>query len=657
MKSALFVAAAAATMAAAGVVGGVVAAPAPQAASAAAPKIDNFQLTDNIRYGHDFYYYKYAPAIVVMSQVNGTDASRAAAKTLEKLSAEYKSKGVVFFMINSTDARDAIMAEAKTQGYKVPVLIDELQLVGENMKIDREGEVFVVDPKTWRVAFRGPAADAGVKKAVDAVSAGSAPAFTQVAVKSGRQIAFATRGKEAEFARISYAKDIAPIINEKCSTCHVSGGIGPFVLDSYEVVKGYAPMIRETVRTKRMPPYFADPHIGTFKNDQGMTAAQTQKLVHWIEAGAPRGEGADPLLANKGKVAPEWPEYLGKPDVIVEIPAFNVPSTGIVEYQNQRVENPFKDDTFLRAISIKPGDRRVLHHVVSNHVAEPGRARTIPGGSVGSYTPGAEAQVMADGAGAPVPGGGKLNFQMHYTTIGKESTDKTQVGFYVMKEKPEFIKRSIVIGDFALRIPAGEARHGETAYLTFPADAELYTLYPHAHYRGRNVELKMIEPDGKETMLISLPKYDFNWQRDYDPVVPIKVKAGTKLVAYWEYDNSANNFANPDPKRDITWGEQTHEEMMYFRVNFRFMDETVSKQRNDLQNALQASLQLGALDDNLNGKIELSELSRPNVASIKAKFAEMDANKDGSLDAKEFSNINARGMARGRPADVEIPDL
>ena len=233
-----------------------------------------------------------------------------------------------------------------------------------------------------------------------------------------------------------------------------------------------------------MPPYFADPHIGSFKNDQGLTADQTKTLIHWIEAGAPRGTGRDALKEEAGE-APEWPTYLGKPDVIIDLPGFDVPASGIVEYQNMRVDNPFKEDAWLRAISIKPGDRSVLHHVVSNHMADPKLPKSkIPGGSVGSYTPGAEAQVIAKDAGAPVPAGGKLNFQMHYTTTGKAATDHTQVGFYTLKTPPKFIKRSTVIGDFGLKIPAGAARHEEISYQTFPADAYVYTLYPHSHYRG-----------------------------------------------------------------------------------------------------------------------------------------------------------------------------
>jgi hypothetical protein len=261
---------------------------------------------------------------------------------------------------------------------------------------------------------------------------------------------------------------------------------------------------------------------------------------------------------------------------------------------------------------------------------------------------------MGDGAGAPVPAGGKLHFQMHYTTMGAETTDKTQVGFYVLKQPPQYIKRSVVIGDFALYIPAGAQAHREVAYLTFPADAYLYTLYPHAHYRGSHVELKARTPDGKETMLISLPKYDFNWQRDYDPVKPILVKAGTKLVATWVYDNSEHNPANPDPKRNVTWGEQTPDEMMYFRVNYRWADETVNHVRNDLQMKLFASQMMGSLDSNLDGFVEKNELKGP-LKSLQAKFDEADTNHTGKLDAAQLAKLLPnRRMAR---AKGETPDL
>ncbi|HEX3701053.1 MAG TPA: hypothetical protein VHV27_10305 [Phenylobacterium sp.] len=638
------------------------AASAPIGARADAPAVqtpqhvDDFQLTDQTRTAQHLYYYNYAPAIVLMSETNG--ASQASAAALEKLAATYRDKGVIFFMVNSNlgDGRDATAAEAQKQGYTIPVLMDEQQLVGESLGVEREGEVFVLDPKTWSVVYRGPVAGASpyAAEAIEAVLAGKAAPQPRVELTAGKPIAFPDRAKAADFARISYSKDIAPILQDKCVSCHIKGGIGPFAMTSYQVIKGFSPMIRETIRTRRMPPYFADPHIGAFKNDQSLSAEQTKTLVHWIEAGAPRGEGPDPLLANAGKVAPEWPVALGKPDVVIDLPAFKVPASGLIPYQNPVIDNPFKQDEWLRAVAIRPGDRRVLHHVVSNTIGDPSHPADIPGGSVGSYTPGAQPQIMADGSGAPIPAGGKLHFQMHYTTMGTPTTDKTQVGFYLLKAPPKYIKRSAVIGDFALYIPAGAQAHKEVAYLTFPADAYIYTLYPHAHYRGSHVELKEITPDGKQTMLLSLPKYDFNWQRDYDPVKPILVKAGTKLVATWVYDNSAHNLANPDPKRNVTWGEQTPDEMMYFRLNYRWVDETTSHVRSDLQAKLMQSGLIGGLDANLDGKIEPDELRGPQGEAIKARFAELDKDHDGTLDMAEMRAAMPRRMARNKS---QTPDL
>ena len=634
---------------------GVSAIAAPSPATVAIPeRADNFQLTDHTRLAHELHYFRDAPAIVIMSQLNGSDISRAAAAKLEKLQASYKDKGVLFYMLNSAGTRDAAAAEAKKQGYDIPILVDELQLVGESLGVQREGEIFIVTPRDgFRIAYHGPLAANGkayTSDALDAILAGKQVAAARVEVKSGAAIAFPERGKATEHANISYTDDIAPILQDKCVSCHQKGGIAPFAMDSYDVIKSFAPMIRESVRSERMPPYFADPHIGTFKNDQALTAEQTKTLIHWIEAGAPRGAGRDVLKEEAGEAA-EWPTFLGKPDVVVELPAFDVPASGLVEYQNMRVDNPFTENTWLRAISIKPGDRSVLHHVVSNHMADPKQPRpTIPGGSVGSYTPGAEAQVIAENAGAPVPAGGKLNFQMHYTTTGKAATDRTQIGFYVLKEPPQFIKRSTVIGDFGLKIPKGEARHMETAYVKMPADAYLYTLYPHAHYRGYHVELKRILPDGSEEMLLSLPKYDFNWQRDYDPVEPILVTKGTKLVATWVYDNSTNNRANPNPNIDVTWGEQSHEEMMYFRINYRWADETVDNVRNDLQSKMMSSIFFGMIDDNYDELIQRDEL-KGMMASLKPRFDALDADKSGALDMKELA---ASGIMNMIPRDGDI---
>jgi hypothetical protein len=209
------------------------------------------------------------------------------------------------------------------------------------------------------------------------------------------------------------------------------------------------------------------------------------------------------------------------------------------------------------------------------------------------------------------------------------------------------------MANLGLMIPAGEARHKETAYLDFPADVYIYTLYPHSHYRGMHVELEQITPDGKHSMLISLPKYDFNWQRDYDPIDPILIKAGTRLIATWVYDNSIHNKANPDPKRNVTWGEQTPDEMMYFRINYRWADETVSKMRPDLEAKLQGASLIGGLDANMDGKVGLDELKGP-LAMLKGMFPQLDKNKDGALDAAELGTVMSMMM---RTQAAEAPAL
>ena len=670
MRAVLLSTAAAAAIIAVVGVASVTAAPTPRDPNGGIEKVGDFQLTDTTRMAHRLSYYKYAPAIVIMSQTDGSPLSRAGAAELARLQDAYKDKGVIFYMINSNlaDSRDQAAAEAASNKFAVPVLMDDLQLVGEQLNIQREGEVFVIDPQAgFKLAYHGPlddrfnkaapdtsvaAKNAFTAAAIDAVLAHQPVAMPRVEVKAGKVIAFADRGRATQDEQISYTKTIAPILQEKCVSCHEKGGIGPFQMNSYEAVKGFAPMMRETVLTKRMPPFFADPHVGKWSNDGSLTAEETKTLVHWIEAGAPRGTGED-ILKTQASEAPDWPTKLGKPDVVVDLPPFAVPANGVVEYQNMSVPNPFKSDVWLRGVAFKPGARQVLHHITSDYAPDPSLPpAAIPGSTVGSYVPGAGVQVYNPGTGAPVPAGGRLKYQLHYTTTGKAMTDQTEIGYYLLKTPPEIIRRQAIIADPGLYIPAGEARHKEISYLQFPADAILYSVHPHAHYRGYQVELTQITPDGKETPILSVPHYDFNWQLDYDLATPMLVKKGTKLRVSFVYDNSPHNLSNPDPKRNVSWGEQTFEEMMYFRVNYRWVDETSHHVRNDLQAELMKSRILGFLDDNADGKVELNEL-RGAYAVLKPRFAELDLNHDGGLDQHE---LEAAGAAKINPRALKATE-
>jgi hypothetical protein len=611
------------------------------AAPAAADYVDDFQLTDQFGKAQDLYYFEDAAAVVILSTVVGDEASAANAVALQALADSYAEQGVEFFMINSENAddRDEIAAQAEALGLTVPVLKDELQLIGGSLGVERAGEVFVVNPADgWEIAYHGPMGDT-LTAALDAVVAGEAVETPMVEVTEGAWIEFPSR--EGDHSNISYAEEIAPILMENCVSCHQPGSIGPWHMISYENVRGFAPMMREVLRTRRMPPYHADPQVGRdLAHNRFMDAADVTTLVNWIEAGAPRGEGEDPLLTQVTE-APEWP--LGEPDLILEIPGYDVPATGVVDYQYPYVEWPLEEGRWLKATTIRAGSRETVHHVLSGHISGiPDAGEEHIGrweANMGGYAVGAESLIAPEDWGVYVPAGGSIGYQMHYTPVGREVTDVTTVGYYFYDEgeEPTYILHDSVIADFSIMLPPNTARHEEVAYMEFPEDALLYGAFPHAHYRGQSSTLTLIHPDGTEEMVLSLPKYDFNWQRLYEFAEPVLVEAGSKLVARYEYDNSARNEANPDPDATITWGDQSFEEMLYTAIRYRWVDETIDN-RVDYDERMNQTRIIGILDDDLDGLIQQAEL-RPidrGLEAISANFAAFDQDGDGALNPAEF---------------------
>ncbi|THD71517.1 redoxin domain-containing protein [Phenylobacterium sp.] len=615
-----------------------------------ATKVDNFMLVDANMEAHELYRLADAKAIVIVSQSNGDAMMRGEAPALKSLKAAYAAKGVEFMMINSNlkDTREAILAEADKAGYDTPILMDSYQLVGESLGVTRSAEVIVVDPKSWKVVYHGTMP--GSSKALDALVAGQQVAMAAAAPGAGAPIAFPERGE----VKVSYAKDVAPILEAKCVACHEEGGIGPFAMTNYAMVKGFAPMIREVIRTDRMPPYHADPHIGKFSDDKRLTADETKTLVHWIEAGAPRGDGADPLGAVK-HVAQEWP--LGKPDLIIDVPAFKIPASGVVDYQRPAVAGTLTEGKWVRASTVKPGSRQGVHHLLTGWMetmpADGKSSETKWSASLGAgYAVGAESSMEPANAGVYLPPGGAIGFQMHYTPYGKEVVDKSQVALYFYDKPPELIMHNVVIMDPTIEIPAGEARHKEVAYVQFPHDALLYSAFPHAHYRAYSADLWIQYPDGKMKELLALPRYDFNWQRSYTFAEPIKVPAGSKLISHYVYDNSARNPSNPDPKINVSWGEQSFQEMLFTSVNYRWVNET-AEHRVDYEEELAKTRLLGMMDDNLDGKLEKAELKGSIGRQLLKYFDVLDKNHDGYLDASELAA--AQGMMGGRRSGGAAP--
>ena len=629
-------------------------------ASATAPmaaRVDNFMLVDADMEAHELYRLADAKAVVIVTQSNGDAVTRSLAPNLKALKSAYASKGVEFMMLNSNlkDTRETILAEAQKAGYDTPILMDSYQLVGESLGVTRSAEVVIIDPKTWKVAYRGALADGSAAKALDALAAGQPVAMASSGLSKGAAIAFPERG----VTKVSYSKEVAPILEAKCVACHEEGGIGPFAMKDYATVKGFSPMIREVIRTDRMPPYHADPHVGKFSDDKRLTPEETKTLVHWVEAGAPRGEGPDPLGAVK-HVAAEWP--LGKPDLIIDVPAYTIPASGVVDYQRPAVPGTLTEGKWVRASTVKPGSRQGVHHLLTGWMAEmPANGKSSEtkwAASLGAgYAVGAESSIEPANAGVYLPPGGAYGFQAHYTPFGKEAVDKSQIALYFYDKPPELIMHSVVVIDTTIQIPANEGRHKEVAYVQFPKDALLYSAFPHAHYRAYSSDLWIQYPDGTQKLLLDLPRYDFNWQRSYTFAEPIKVPAGSKLIAHYVYDNSKRNPSNPDPNINVSWGEQSFQEMLFTSLSYRWVGETASHRVNYDEEMGKTRL-LGMMDDNLDGKLQKSELRGQMGAMLLKYFDVLDKNHDGALDADELSAAQAmigprRSAAAPPPADPQ----
>jgi hypothetical protein len=396
-------------------------------------------------------------------------------------------------------------------------------------------------------------------------------------------------------------------------------------------------MIREVLRTKRMPPYHSDRHGAVWTDDMRLSDAQIKTIVNWVEAGAPRGEGQDPL-PEAAKPAPKWP--LGEPDVVVQVPTFNVPETGIVGYQDRSVPTKLTEGKWLRATAWANASPTV-HHALAGWIPkeDPNGRGFSWNVALGGYGPGGAPNLTPADTGIYLPPGGSYAYQMHYTPIGKPVTDTTEVGYYFYKEEPKYILRQASITDFSIEIPEGESRHQETAYLEFPHDAEVFGVQPHCHSRCYSTKLRIRYPDGTEKVLLNQPRYYFSWQREYHFENLLEVPKGSLLIADYVYDNSTSNLANPDPHKHVTFGEQTSEEMLFTFARFRFKGETTAERHDEWFQELNQNVTFGALDDNIDGKLTAAEFRNdPRFKPVVQYLPMVDADKDGALSKTEMAN-------------------
>jgi hypothetical protein len=393
--------------------------------------------------------------------------------------------------------------------------------------------------------------------------------------------------------QVTFYKDVLPVLQKNCQTCHRPGEATPMSLLTYDEARPWAKAIKQAVATKKMPPWFADEHIGKFSNDRTMAQADADVLINWADNGAVAGNPKDapkPLAFVEG-----W--RIGKPDVVLSMStAFSVPASGTIDYQYIVIPTGFTEDKYVQMAEARPGDPSVVHHIIA-FIREPGNPwlrnlkpgiafdareaeqkaeeeaqktgqKRRQGGGFGGdflagYAPGTLPDIAGPGQARLVPAGSDIILQMHYTATGKIGSDISKVGVVFSKEPPKerILTLAATTADFA--IPPGDSNYKVESRLKLQDDATLVNLLPHMHFRGKDFVYRVTYPSGESETLLSVPHYDFNWQLTYDLAQPKLLPKGTVIDCIAHYDNSANNKFNPDPTKEVRFGEQTWEEMMF----------------------------------------------------------------------------------------------
>ncbi len=383
----------------------------------------------------------------------------------------------------------------------------------------------------------------------------AAPAVASVLI-----VASAASAGEAR-ATATFTKDVAPIFYEHCVECHRPTMFAPMSLMKYDEARPWARAIKQRVVAREMPPWGADPAIGHFKNDPRLSQAEIDTIVAWVDGGAPKGNDRD--LPKPPEFVDGW--TIGKPDaVLTMVEDYWIPASGTIPYEYIRIPTNFSEDKWIKAIEIKPGSRAHVHHVIAYTQPRGTTGRGSPLGrtNIGGTTPNKPGVVFGDGIARLLRADSEIVLQMHYTTNGVEATDRTSIGLIFAKEPPAKMAGGGMALNFRLHIPAGAPNHEVKATYTFNEDTLLTSMTPHMHYRGKDMTYIARFPDGTTETLLSVPRYNFDWQITYQLAEPRVMPKGTQLEVIAHYDNSPGNKFNPDPTKEVRWGDQTWDEMM-----------------------------------------------------------------------------------------------
>lgn len=546
--------------------------------SAMAQRSTDFALLDQHGTFHQLGRYGESELVVLFVQTNGEPASQRAIPLLQDLHNRYREQGVVVLMLNPdpTQSRTQVIAELAQLGVDLPVLQDSAQVVARSLQIKTTDEALILDPNSHDVLYRGPLMSGiavpqttpetpYLEQALialldnDELSAEVLPEVEGTPIHFLDQELFGDR-------QISYAEEIAPILKRRCATCHIEDGLAPWAMVNHRMIQGWSPMIREVLITHRMPPGQIDEQEGEWEDIHHITDEELITLVHWIDSGA-RNTGEEDPLREQEELNEEW--KLGEPDLIVDVPAIEVPATGMVDFKIRRADLNLTQDQWVSAVAYNVGDRSVLHSLlvfaVDPDIVEKDEAGLVSPENtefISLYVPPRTEEKFADDSAFLLHQDRDLSFKIRYVTGGRDTVDATRIGLYFRDTAPEYAVHNVITLNEEFTIPAGvvdQVEHAQTA--VFERDVWVESFAPQTHTRGKSITISAQFPDGTVKRLINVANYNFNWQMNYKMQERLHLPAGSRLIADTVYDNSSSNPQNVDPEADVAVGITTYDEI------------------------------------------------------------------------------------------------
>jgi len=502
---------------------------------------------------------------------------------LNALAREYMPRGIQFLGVfsNMQEGQAEVNGFAKTRGLAFMYVRDSDGHLAAQYSAAMTPQAFVEDP-SGKIVYSGRIDDntdtaqvhrRDLQAALDALLAGR-PIIHPKTVAFGCIIR--RPALKIVASQITYSRDIAPILQRQCETCHREGEIGPMALTSYTQAAAWRGDIKRYTQSRQMPPWKADPGVGDFQDARRLTASEIRTIAQWVDSGAPEGDPKD--LPPPAHFSDDWP--LGQPDVVLEPNRpYHVDADGPDVYRCYVLPTDFTQDRYVGAVDVQPGNRAVVHHVIAfidgtgasanldGHEKEPGYTSFggvgfLPSGALGGWAPGITAHYLPPGVATLVPAGARIVLQVHYHKDGKPETDLSRVGVYFAKGP---IDKSLHVIPLihGLQIPPGDPHY--TVSMTSvpsPVSYHLVAITPHMHWLGHQMKVTATLPGGHQIPLVSISNWDFNWQSTYYYKQPIALPKGTVVTMTATYDNSVHNPRNPNsPPKLVTWGEQTTDEM------------------------------------------------------------------------------------------------